>query len=104
MTLRATGEEGQIIAGWRATRHSKAIGAGPTPMPARLRDGWYFTGDTGYFDAEGDLFVTGRVDDMIISGGENFSPADIESAPVAASGRRRGRRRRPAGRTLGPAS
>jgi 2-furoate---CoA ligase len=41
-----------------------------------LHDGWYFTGDTGYLDAEGDLFVTGRVDDMIISGGENVSPAD----------------------------
>ena len=44
-----------------------------------LHDGWYFTGDTGYFDAEGDLFVTGRVDDMIISGGEKVSPGDIES-------------------------
>ena len=50
----------------------------PTDTRA-LHDGWYFTGDTGYFDAEGDLFVTGRVDDMIISGGENVSPADIES-------------------------
>ena len=44
-----------------------------------LRDGWYFTGDTGYFDADGDLFVTGRVDDMIITGGENVSPVEIES-------------------------
>ena len=33
----------------------------------------------GYVDADGDLFVTGRVDDMIISGGENISPVDIES-------------------------
>ena len=41
--------------------------------------GWYFTGDTGYFDADGDLFVTGRVDDMIITGGENISPVEIES-------------------------
>ncbi|MGC2748980.1 MAG: long-chain fatty acid--CoA ligase, partial [Pseudolabrys sp.] len=39
----------------------------------------YFTGDTGYFDPDGDLFVTGRVDDMIISGGENISPVEIES-------------------------
>ena len=44
-----------------------------------LRDGWYFTGDTGYFDNDGDLFVTGRVDDMIITGGENVSPVEIES-------------------------
>ena len=41
--------------------------------------GWFFTGDTGYFDGSGELFVTGRVDDMIISGGENISPVEIES-------------------------
>src|SRR5262249_15698 len=40
---------------------------------------WYFTGDTGYIDADGDLFVTGRVDDMIITGGGNISPGENES-------------------------
>ena len=49
------------------------------PTPRRCAHGWYFTGDTGYFDADGDLFVTGRVDDMIITGGENVSPVEIES-------------------------
>ena len=44
-----------------------------------MHDGWYFTGDTGFVDAERDLFVTGRVDDMIVSGGENISPSEIES-------------------------
>ena len=44
-----------------------------------MRDGWYLTGDIGYRDDDGDLYVTGRVDDMIISGGENISPVDIES-------------------------
>jgi 2-oxoglutaroyl-CoA hydrolase len=44
-----------------------------------LREGWYFTGDTGYVDRDRDLFVTGRVDDMIITGGENVSPVEIES-------------------------
>ncbi|HUU74332.1 MAG TPA: long-chain fatty acid--CoA ligase, partial [Burkholderiales bacterium] len=43
------------------------------------KHGWYFTGDTGHFDQDGDLFVTGRVDDMIVSGGENISPVEIES-------------------------
>jgi 2-furoate---CoA ligase len=56
-----------------------------------LRDGWYFTGDTGYFDDEGDLYVTGRIDDMIISGGENISPVDIESVLSLHPRRRRGR-------------
>ena len=44
-----------------------------------FRNGWYFPGDTGFADADGDIFVTGRVDDMIITGGENVSPVEIES-------------------------
>ena len=61
---------------WGINTRSGHHGAMADAYARALQDGWYFTGDTGYFDAEGDLFVTGRVDDMIISGGENVSPAD----------------------------
>ncbi len=41
-------------------------------------DGWFPTRDGGYLDAEGYLFVTGRIDDVIVRGGENLSPGEIE--------------------------
>ena len=75
----APGEEGQVIAELAGAEAFEGYHNRPDANAKALRGGWYFTGDTGYFDADGELFVTGRVDDMIISGGENISPADIES-------------------------
>jgi 2-furoate---CoA ligase len=77
--LAATLEEGQIIADLDSDEAFEGYHLRPDANAKSLRQGWYFTGDTGYVDQEGDLFVTGRVDDMIISGGENISPVDIES-------------------------
>lgn len=72
-------EEGQIIADLRGDEAFEGYWKRPDANAKALRQGWYYTGDIGYFDDDGDLYVTGRVDDMIISGGENISPVDIES-------------------------
>ncbi len=71
--------EGQIIAALDGDESFSGYWNRPDANEKALHGGWYFTGDVGYRDAEGDLFVTGRVDDMIISGGENILPAEIES-------------------------
>ena len=72
-------EEGEIIAHLSSDEAFEGYWRRPDANAKALRESWYFTGDTGYFDADGDLFVTGRVDDMIITGGENVSPVEIES-------------------------
>lgn len=73
------GVEGEIIASLGSDEAFSGYWSRPDADARALRDGWYFTGDVGYFDDDGDLFVIGRVDDMMISGGENVLPVEIES-------------------------
>lgn len=73
------GTEGEIIATLSGDEAFEGYWRRPEADAKSLRDGWYFTGDMGFFDADGDLFVTGRVDDMMITGGENVAPVEVES-------------------------
>jgi len=72
------GERGEIIASLTSDEAFSGYWKRPDADARALREGWYFTGDMGWVDADGDLWVAGRVDDMIISGGENIHPVEIE--------------------------
>ncbi len=72
-------EEGEIIAYIKNDEAFHGYLNRPDADQSSIIDNWYFTKDTGFFDQSGDLFVTGRVDDMIITGGENVFPIEIEN-------------------------
>ncbi len=50
----------------------------PDDTAAVVRDGWFHTGDAGTMDAEGFIYIKDRIKDMIVSGGENIYPAELE--------------------------
>ncbi|MDP2366694.1 class I adenylate-forming enzyme family protein [Rhodoferax sp.] len=73
----APGASGEI---WvRGPNVMKGYWRKPAETQAALTDGWYRSGDVGHQDAEGFLYVDGRCKDVIISGGENIYPAELEN-------------------------
>jgi 2-furoate---CoA ligase len=73
------GEVGELIASLDSDEAFAGYWRRPDADERAIREGWYFTGDLGYQDADGDYWVTGRVDDMIITGGENVYPIEVEN-------------------------
>jgi acyl-CoA synthetase (AMP-forming)/AMP-acid ligase II len=71
------GEAGEILA--RGPQVMQGYWNNPQATAETLREGWLHTGDVGQFDEDGYLTVVGRLKDMIISGGENIYPVEIEN-------------------------
>ena len=74
------GETGEIVT--RSDLVMKGYWRAPEATAEALRDGWLHTGDMGYMDERGYLFLMDRSKDMIISGGENIYPREIEEVIV----------------------
>lgn len=92
-SLRIVNEERQELPPWET---GEIAVSGPTifreylnnkeETEKRLQNGYYYTGDIGYTDDEGFLFIESRRTDLIISGGENISPAELETALLNITG------------------
>jgi 2-furoate---CoA ligase len=74
------GEQGQVIVSMASPEAFTGYWRRPDANERAIRDGWYYTGDLATTDDAGDLWVAGRTDDMINSGGENIYPDEIEAA------------------------
>jgi acyl-CoA synthetase (AMP-forming)/AMP-acid ligase II len=80
----ATGEAGEV---WVRGRHvMKEYWNRPDATAESIVDGWLRTGDGASMDAEGFVYIQDRIKDMIISGGENVYPAEIENVLVGHEG------------------
>ena len=71
------GQIGEIVA--RGPQIMKGYFKDPKATARKIKEGWYYTGDLGWLDEEGYLYVLGRADDMVITGGLNVYPSEVEN-------------------------
>src|SRR5205823_37782 len=72
------GDQGEITL--RGPTVTRGYENDPIATKLAFRDGWFRTGDLGYFDADGYLFIVGRGKEVIKRGGQQVAPADVEEA------------------------
>ena len=74
----ATGEVGELV--MRGRQVMRGYHNRPGETAEAIRDGWFHTGDAAAFDAGGYIYIRDRIKDMIVTGGENVYPIEVESA------------------------
>ena len=77
----AEGVSGEIVV--RGPHTMQGYWNKPEQTEQALKDGWVFTGDAGYLDDEGYLFIVDRVKDMVVTGGENVFTTEVENAVLS---------------------
>ena len=77
-------EPGEVII--RAPHNMLGYWNNPEATAVTLRDGWLYTGDIALMDADGFITIHDRIKDMLISGGENVYPAELEDVILALDG------------------
>ncbi len=77
----ATGIAGEIVV--RGPHTMIGYWHKPEQTAKALQDGWVFTGDAGYLDEDGYLFIVDRVKDMVVTGGENVFTTEVENAVIS---------------------
>jgi long-chain acyl-CoA synthetase len=75
------GVSGEIVA--RGPHTMMGYWNKPEETERALQNGWVFTGDAGYFDDSGYLFIVDRVKDMVVTGGENVFTTEVENAVIS---------------------
>jgi len=75
------GESGEIVV--RGPHAMIGYWNKPEETARALQDGWVFTGDAGYLDGEGYLYIVDRVKDMVVTGGENVFTTEVENAIIS---------------------
>ena len=73
-----TGKRGEIAL--RGPTITRGYDNDPAATEAAFRDGWFRTGDLGYLDEDGYLFIVGRIKDIINRGGQKVAPTEVEQA------------------------
>ena len=74
----AQGDVGEIVT--KSNLNMKGYWNNEKATSESIQNEWFFSGDVGYFDEDGYLYIHDRVKDMVVSGGENIYPAEVENA------------------------